>query len=98
MNSNAFRHIADRTLLQNLDATVRVDCGTTARMLGEIGEVDRLRLYLGEGHPSMYAYCVNVLNMSPDIAYKRIRVARAPGGSRRFTSWLLKAGCISVPS
>ena len=40
-------------------------------------EFDRRRLYLGEGCPSLFAYCTQVLHYSEHGAFNRIEVARA---------------------
>jgi len=39
-------------------------------------ELDLRRLYLGEGCSSLFAYCMQVLHLSEDAAYNRIRAAR----------------------
>jgi 5-methylcytosine-specific restriction endonuclease McrA len=52
-------------------------------MLAHIAEVDSRKLYLPAAHPSMYSYCVEVLRLSEDATFKRIRAARA---ARRFPS------------
>jgi hypothetical protein len=55
----------------------------------DLGEVDARRLYLPAGHRSMYACCVGHRKYSEDVAYKRIRVARA---ARRFPGILTALG------
>jgi hypothetical protein len=55
--------------------------GITAELLEHIAEFDARRLYVEDGYPSMYAYCVGELHMSDDAAYKRIQAARA---ARKF--------------
>jgi 5-methylcytosine-specific restriction endonuclease McrA len=77
----SYTHLADSSLLGELDTLDATDRGTTADLLGAIGEVDARKLYLPEGHPSMFVYCVNARKYSEDVAYKRIRAARA---ARRF--------------
>lgn len=74
-------HLSDRTLLNDLAALVARDHRTTAQLLAHIAEVEERKLYLPAAHRSMFAYCVDVLRMSEDVAFKRIRVARA---ARRF--------------
>jgi hypothetical protein len=81
MKSYALEHLADSTLLHDLDTLDARDRGTTAALLAHLGEVDARKLYLPVGFPSMYAYCVGHRKYSEDIAYKRIRAARA---ARRF--------------
>ena len=49
----------------------------TADVLRILIEFDRRRLYLGEGYPSLFAYCTEVLHYSEHGAFNRIEVARA---------------------
>ena len=77
MTSRSLSHLADRTLLEQFLAFLKQDCGTTATLLAYVAEVDRRRLYAPAGYPSMYAFCVHELHMSEDVAFKRIRAARA---------------------
>jgi hypothetical protein len=76
MNLRSLSHLSNQELLRALAAIVARDCGTTAELLAHIAEVDDRRLYAQEGFPSMFAYCVRVLHMSEDTAFKRIRAAR----------------------
>ncbi|PYM52803.1 MAG: hypothetical protein DMD77_28705 [Candidatus Rokuibacteriota bacterium] len=76
MNLRSLSHLSNQELLRDLAAIVARDRGTTAEMLAHIAEVDDPRLYAQEGFPSMFAYCVQVLHMSEDTAFKRIRAAR----------------------
>lgn len=69
-------HLADRSLLQGLAALVNHVCAKTADLLAHIAEVDKRKLYVPAGYDSMYLYCVQVLHMSEDTAFRRIRVAR----------------------
>jgi hypothetical protein len=41
--------------------------------------MDRRRLHLAAGYPSMFAYCTEVLSLSEPAAYNRIEVARIAG-------------------
>ena len=81
MTSYARCHLAADTLLHNLAASTAAARDATADQLADIGEVDARRLYVPAGYPSMYAYCVEVLHLSEQAAYKRIQVARK---ARRF--------------
>jgi hypothetical protein len=76
MHRYVLRHLDDGTLLRNLGTLAATDRTTTAELLAHIAEVERRRLYAPAGSPSMHDYCVRVLRMSEDVAYKRIRVAR----------------------
>ncbi len=57
-----------------------------ADLIEHLAEVDARRLYLREGCPSMFAYCVDVLRFAEAVAYKRIAAARA---ARRFPEILM---------
>ena len=77
MHPYPLRHLLDRDLLADLYAMLRQDCGTTARLLAYLGEVERRKLYLPAGYSSMFWFCVRELHMSEDCAFKRLRAARA---------------------
>jgi hypothetical protein len=49
----------------------------TADLIRALIEFDGRRLYLGEGYPSLFAYCTSVLHYSEHGAFNRIEVARA---------------------
>ena len=49
----------------------------TADLIRALIEFDARRLYLGEGYPSLFAYCTSVLHYSEHSAFNRIEVARA---------------------
>jgi len=81
MRTYSLTHVPDAELLRNqadLDARER---GTTAIQLAHLGEIDARRLYLPEGYPSMYAWCVGARAHSEDVACQRIQAARC---ARRF--------------
>src|SRR5262249_14465646 len=87
--------LSDVTLLRALQALVARDCSTTAELLLHVSEVEVRKLYLPAGYPSMFAYCVEKLRMSEDVACKRIRVGRA---AREFPAilQLVADGCLSL--
>ena len=49
----------------------------TTEFLRSLMEFDARRLYLGEGHSSLFAYCTQVLHYAEHAALNRIEVARA---------------------
>jgi hypothetical protein len=53
----------------------------TAHLLALLVELDRRRLYLGEGFSSLFTFCTQALHLSEHAAYNRIEAARAV---RRF--------------
>ena len=78
--SNTFcslESVSDQDLLVQLKALVRQNQALSAALVAHLAEVDRRQLYLCEAAPSLFVYCVDVLHLSEDAAYKRIRVARA---------------------
>jgi hypothetical protein len=70
-------HVADTTLLRDLHAIVSRDRATTAELLAHIAEVEVRRLHVPLAYSSMFVYCVKALGFSEDVAFKRIRAARA---------------------
>jgi len=81
MHTYQHSRLPDDTLLHRFTAVVTRDNATTAELLSLLSEVDHRKLFRPAGYPSMFEYCVHELHMSEDVAYKRIRVARA---ARRF--------------
>jgi hypothetical protein len=77
MKSYSLSHLADGVLMRDLRTLVTQDRVTTAELLAHLAEVEERRLYRPEGCASMFAYCVQELRMSEDMALKRIRVTRA---------------------
>jgi 5-methylcytosine-specific restriction endonuclease McrA len=73
--------LTDAVLLADLAEMVERDCATTAEVLAYLAEADARRLFLGVGYASLYVYCIDKLQMSEDVAYKRIQAARV---CRRF--------------
>ena len=73
--------LPDDTLLERLRELARRDCDLEADLLVHLGEVDARRLYLSQGFPSLFAYCVEMLHFSESVAYHRIAAAR---GARAF--------------
>ena len=71
------RDLSDRDLLAALRTLAGRSAELEADLLVHLGEVDARELYLGEGHPSLFAYCTEVLHLSESVAYHRITAARA---------------------
>src|SRR6186713_1240121 len=81
MNGESLSTMSDRELEEKLEELLREERRLTAAVLAHLGEVEARRLYLPAACSSMHVYCVRVLGMSEDQAFKRIRAARA---MRRF--------------
>src|SRR5262249_8020945 len=58
-------------------ADVPRDRASAAVLLAHIAEFDARKLFVPVAHPSMHSYCVDVLRLSADAAFKRIKAARA---------------------
>ena len=71
------RDLSDRDLLAALRSLAGRDAELEADLLVHLGEVDARELYLGEGYPSLFAYCTEVLHFSESSAYHRITASRA---------------------
>ncbi len=77
----SLKHLPDQQLLDGLSGLVGANHRNTATLLAHLAEVEARALYLPAACASMHVYCVRVLHLSEDAAYKRIRAARA---ARRF--------------
>jgi hypothetical protein len=78
---SGLNELSSDQLLARLLELVRRGRKLEADLIAHLAEVDGRRLYLREGCPSMFAYCVDVLRFAEAVAYKRIAAARA---ARRF--------------
>ncbi len=63
-------------LISNFDSLVRTERKITAQILEFIAELDRRRLYLENGHNSLFDYLVKGFGYSPGSAMRRIDAAR----------------------
>jgi len=82
-------HLSDTALLREFAALLSRGCEWTADLLAHMAEVDSRKLYRPAGYESMYTYCLGALHMSEDVAYKRIKAARA---ARRFPAVFTAVG------
>ena len=71
------RALSDVELVAELKALVVKERALSAAMLAYLAEVDARQLYLSAACSSIHVYCVSVLGMSEEVAFKRIRAARA---------------------
>ena len=81
MQFHEIDRLADHAVLPGLASVVARDRTNTAEMLAFIAVASDRKLYLPEGYPSMFAYCVGELRFSEDETFKRTQAARA---ARRF--------------
>jgi hypothetical protein len=78
---SALAQLSDQDLLAHLRLAAQAERDATAHLVALLMELDGRRLYLGEGFPSLFAYCTQALQLSEDAAYNRIEIART---ARRF--------------
>src|SRR6188768_2149708 len=81
METRCVERMSDGELVARLGELLGEERRLNAAVLVHLGEVEARRLYLPAACSSMHVYCVRVLGMSEDQAFKRIRAARAV---RRF--------------
>src|SRR5690349_2323797 len=77
MNAYEFSSVSDGEVVARLKVLVARERGVTAAVLAHLGEVEARRLFLPAACSSMHGYCMQVLGMSEEEAFKRLRVARA---------------------
>jgi len=70
-------HVSDAVLLIDLDKDCDREGIDTAWQLARIAEAEARRLHLPAGYSTMREYCAGHLGLPDEVAYKRIRVARA---------------------
>ena len=89
--------LSDRDLLAHIHLAAQAECRATAHLVALLMELDNRGLYLGEGFPSLFAYCTQALHLSEGAAYNRIEIART---ARRFPIILdrLAAGELTLAS
>lgn len=77
MGAFSLDHLNDTELRRGLFHWGSQERSSTAMFIAHIAEFDRRRLYVAEGYPSMFEYCVRELKLSEGGTYRRIRAARA---------------------
>lgn len=81
MTINSAPALSDAALLAETIRVAEVERRSTSQLLALLAEVDTRKLYLGQGYPSLFAWCTEVLHLSEPSAYGRITAARA---ARRY--------------
>src|SRR4051794_34480662 len=69
--------LTDDQLLAAVKTLASDERGATARLVAALAEIDRRKLYLGEGFSSLFVYCTHALHLAEHAAYNRIEAARA---------------------
>jgi hypothetical protein len=57
-------HLSDTELVAEVKSHAGGEREATALLIADLAELDRRRLYLGAGFPSMFAYCTEELGLS----------------------------------
>jgi hypothetical protein len=73
--------LSDDQLLSSVRTLACEEQRATAHLIAALCELDRRKLFLGQGCPSLFTYCTEVLHLSEHAAYGRIEAVRAV---RRF--------------
>jgi hypothetical protein len=68
--------LTNESLLQNLRALVQDERKLMRQVLEHLEEVERRRLHVAEGYPSLFEYCRQALGYSENEAYSRISSMR----------------------
>ena len=68
--------LSDRDLLCRVKALVQKERATTLEILVHLNEVERRKLHLSLGYPSLFEYCTRHLGYSSSAAGRRIHAAR----------------------
>jgi hypothetical protein len=68
--------LSDAALLAAAVRAADAERRATADLVALLAEVDSRRLYLGQGYPSLFAWCTGALRLSEPAAYSRITAAR----------------------
>jgi hypothetical protein len=69
--------LSDDQLLSRVKTLASAERQATAQLIAALAELDRRKLFLGQGFPSLFMYCTQVLHLSEHAAYGRIEAARA---------------------
>ena len=95
LNTSMIKKISDEQLLEQLKTASASERDATAHLIVLLAEMDSRRLYLAEGHSSLFTYCTQCLHLSEHAAYGRIAAARV---ARKFPIVLefLRDGSINL--
>jgi hypothetical protein len=69
--------MSDSELIQSLKSLVQEERGSLISVLKHLGEIDRRRLAVKAGFPSLFDYCLRELGYAEGEAVRRIKAARA---------------------
>ena len=77
MTNNSAPALSDAALLAETIRVAETERRSTSQLIALLAEMDTRRLFLGQGYPSLFAWCTQVLHLSESSAYSRITAARA---------------------
>ncbi len=86
---SSLAHLSDAALLAETARASGAERRATADLVALLAEVDARKLHLGQGYPSLFAWCTAALHLSEPAAYSRIAAARA---ARRYPRILTLLG------
>src|SRR5262245_19898191 len=91
----SFPDLSDGDLIAAAHRLATDERRATASLIAALAELDARRLYLAEGHSSLFTYCTQVLHLSEHAAYGRIEAARV---ARKYPVFLerLAAGDLTL--
>ena len=69
--------LSNTDLLANLSRLSSLEGETTVSIILHLSEVEKRKLYLEKGYPSLFGYCVNVLKYGEASAGRRVTAARS---------------------
>ena len=69
--------LSDDELLSSVKTLACAERRATAQLIAALAELDRRKLFLGLGYPSLFNYCTQALHLSEHAAYGRIEAVRA---------------------
>jgi hypothetical protein len=81
MDHEAAARLSDDELVATVERLTRAEREASATLVAHLAEMSRRRLHERLGYPSLYMYCIEVLRLSPDEAYDRMKAAKV---SRRY--------------
>src|SRR5690606_33296842 len=73
---NELNELTDNQLLFNTKESVRVETLSTQAVIKYLAEVNRRRLFLSMGYPSLLAFCMQELKYTETSALRRISAMR----------------------
>jgi hypothetical protein len=74
---SALAQLTNQQLVAEVETLAARERQATARLIASLAELEKRRLYLGEGCASLFSYCTERLHLSEDAAYNHAEVARA---------------------